>query len=324
MNRTDRLLAIVLELQGRGHLRAQDLAAHFETSVRTIYRDVEALCEAGVPVVATPGRGYALLDGYFLPPLSFTADEATTLLLGGDFVAGQFDPQYREVAVTACRKIEAVLPTRQRAELQNLRESLHIITPAARHDAAPLVPNLLGELRRAILARQVIRFRYHGRHTGAPHDARFERDAAPYSLAHVAGVWYLIAYCHQHQALRKFRLDRIERLELTEQSFTRPPNFRLPDEPHESDRRVTIRALFTDETARWVRESRFFFITAQEETPAGLLVTLRVRREDEAVSWLLGWGSQVRVLEPQSLRERLATEAEAMLRQYREAPALLT
>lgn len=318
MNRTDRLLAIVLELQGRGHLRAQDLAEHFETSVRTIYRDVEALCEAGVPIVATPGRGYALMEGYFLPPLTFTAEEATTLLLGGDFVRGQFDPHYRDVAATACRKIEAVLPARQREELGALRDSLHIVSTNADNAAAPLVPQLLGTLRRAILERRVVRFRYHGRHADDPHTALLERDADPYSLAHVAGVWHLIAHCHRRGALRKFRLDRMERLVVTDDAFTRPAHFRLPDEPRD-DRRVTIRALFGGETARWVRESRFFYMVAQEETPDGLLVNLRVRREDDALPWLLGWGARVRVLEPLSLRDRLAAEATAMLAHYREA-----
>ena len=84
LNKTDRLLAIVLELQGKGRQRAEDMARTFQTSKRTIYRDIEALCEAGVPIVSTPGRGYALMKGFFLPPLSFTADEATILLLGSE------------------------------------------------------------------------------------------------------------------------------------------------------------------------------------------------------------------------------------------------
>jgi predicted DNA-binding transcriptional regulator YafY len=69
VNRTDRLVAVLLELQGRG--TAEDLAEHFEVSVRTMYRDLEALSEGGVPLVATPGTGYRLMDGYFLPPRAF-------------------------------------------------------------------------------------------------------------------------------------------------------------------------------------------------------------------------------------------------------------
>ncbi len=109
MNRTDRLLAIVLELQRKRSQRAEDLAAIFETSKRTIYRDIQALCESGVPVIAQPGHGYSLVEGYFLPPVTFSADEATMLLLGSEFVADNFDAQYREAAETAGRKIEAVL-----------------------------------------------------------------------------------------------------------------------------------------------------------------------------------------------------------------------
>ena len=80
MNRTDRLLAITLELHAHRYTRAEDLATQFEVSVRTVYRDIEALCEAGVPVVATPGYGYSLAEGYFLAPVMLTADEAGMLL----------------------------------------------------------------------------------------------------------------------------------------------------------------------------------------------------------------------------------------------------
>src|SRR6478752_738004 len=103
MNRTDRLFAIVLELQGKRWRRAEDLAGAFETSKRTIYRDMLALGEAGVPIVSIPGRGYSLMKGYFLPPLSFTTDEATMLLLGSDVMAASFDEQYRAAAQSAHR-----------------------------------------------------------------------------------------------------------------------------------------------------------------------------------------------------------------------------
>src|SRR5579859_2331703 len=126
MNRTDRLLAVVLELQGKGWQRAEDLAATFECSRRTIYRDLQALGQAGVPLVSVPGRGYSLMEGYFLPPLSFTTDEAAMLLLGGELMTQRFDAQYRDAADSARRKIAAVLPERLRAEVGALRESIHV------------------------------------------------------------------------------------------------------------------------------------------------------------------------------------------------------
>src|SRR5689334_9649551 len=104
MNRTDRMLAILLELQARRYTRGEDLARQFEVSVRTIYRDVLALCEAGVPVISSPGYGYSLAPGYFLPPLMLSADEAGVLLLGATFVAGHVDTPYRSAAEAAAKK----------------------------------------------------------------------------------------------------------------------------------------------------------------------------------------------------------------------------
>src|SRR3954470_1256928 len=117
-------MGILLQLQARGELRAEDLAGTFEVSVRTIYRDVEALCETGVPVVATPGKGYRLMEGYFLPPLSFTADEAALLLLGGELVRDRVDPLLRAAAEDALRKLASVLPPERRAEMERRRQGL--------------------------------------------------------------------------------------------------------------------------------------------------------------------------------------------------------
>src|SRR5215470_12754771 len=132
MNKTDRMLAIVLELQGKGKQRAEDLAATFETSKRTIYRDIQALGQAGVPLVSTPGQGYALMKGYFLPPLSFTTEEAIMLVLGSDYMAQNFDAQYRAAAESASRKIESVLSVQRRDDVHYLQQSIRFITPESR------------------------------------------------------------------------------------------------------------------------------------------------------------------------------------------------
>src|SRR5438067_11522744 len=117
-------MGILLELQARVELRAEDLAATFEVSVRTIYRDVEALCETGVPVVDTPGKGYRLMEGYFLPPLAFSAPEAALLLLGGEFVRERVDPELRRAADEALRKLASVLPAHRREDVARRRDEL--------------------------------------------------------------------------------------------------------------------------------------------------------------------------------------------------------
>src|SRR4051812_25718583 len=149
-------MGILLELQARGELRAEDLAATFEVSVRTIYRDVEALCETGVPVVATPGKGYRLMDGYFLPPLSFTADEAALLILGGELVRDRVDPLLRQAAEEALRKLAGVLPPERRAAIEQRRQGLVFGSLAGPLDDRPFAL-----ARRAIEERRVVRLLYH-------------------------------------------------------------------------------------------------------------------------------------------------------------------
>lgn len=318
MNRTDRLLAIVLELQGKGRQRAEDLAATFETSKRTIYRDIQALSESGVPIVSTPGRGYALMEGYFLPPLSFSTAEAVLLLLGSDVMAQQFDAQYREAALAAARKIRGVLPEQLRAEVRYLHNNVVFVTPDAQ--GASDEHAKLQLLRRAILDRRRVRFTYHTRSTKRDGGSdETTREANPYRLVSLYGIWTLSAYCHLRQDIRQFRLDRMEHITLLDATFERPTEIEEPTVPQElRPRPVVVRVLFAPEAARWLRETPNYFIVSNEETPDGLLVTLRVRQEQDIVQWLLGWGRHARVLEPSTLRQRIAEEARALLQHHQD------
>lgn len=327
MGRTDRMLAIVLELQAHRWRRAEDLADALETSKRTIYRDLVALNRAGVPLISTPGRGYSLVEGYFLPPVSFTSDEAMILLLGADVMAQSFDAQYHAAAQSAAAKITAALPERLRLDVANLRERI-LIGPqsdALRPEAAAS----LRALRGAVIACQRVRFLYHTRH----HHSDAERDdsgadatpgeplwreADPYALIRLRGAWYMNGYCHLRKDRRNFRLERIESLSVLDQRFTPPAGAALrPRRLSEAERPIEARIQFDAEAARWARESPSFFTTAQENTPdGGLLVTLRIRYEDDITQWLLGWGSHARVLTPASLRQLIAAEAAALLDLY--------
>ncbi len=324
MNRTDRLLAIVLELQGKGRQRAEDLATTFETSKRTIYRDMLALGEAGVPVVSIPGQGYSLMKGYFLPPLSFTTDEATMLLLGSDLMAQNFDAQYRAAAQSASRKIEGVLPDKLRDEVHYLQNSIVFVAGTPDTAQSERRVTLLQQLRRAIIQRSTVRFCYYARHAREGRGEQTTREADPYGLIHFPSGWHLVAYCHLRQDTRNFRLDRIDRLELLPQTFQRPAGYVMHQdtEREREARSIMVRVLFDGEIARWVQEARSYYITHEEETPAGLLVTLHVRHESEILHWLLSWGQHVRIIEPESLRSRLLQEAEGMLRNY-EVPSSL-
>jgi predicted DNA-binding transcriptional regulator YafY len=311
MNRTDRLLAIVLELRLHGLMTAEALAKHFGTSKRTIYRDIQALSEAGVPVVALLGEGYRLSEGYFLPPLAFTEEEASLILLGLSAIGGSFDEDYRAKTEDARRKILGVLSDDTRQKSDFLEKSLLL---GNMQSLPPSQQECLRLLRRAILNQQTVNFRYFSRY---PNDGKVSlRDADPYSLACLDGIWFMSAYCHLRQDKRMFRLSRIEALKLTPKQFQRPENYDVIDEARHDERHLIVRVLFDEDSLPWLKEDQFFYITQREEHPEGLLVTLRVRHPDEVVQWLLGWGRNVRVLEPPELRQRLKSEAEALLKNH--------
>ncbi len=311
MNRTDRLLAIVLELQAKGWQRAEDLAARFEISKRTVYRDMQALSESGVPVMSVPGQGYALVEGYFLPPLTFSADEALILLLGGGFMADNFDAEYRRAAQTAVSKIEAVLSGDLRADVEYLRRSLRFINPGAAG-----VPENLLPIRRAIIQCRTVQFDYHARALDDIGEAKTTRSADPYALINADNRWYMVAYCHLRHDVRNFRVERIEQIQVLRRAFARPSTFDI-QMLQARPRAVIVKALFDRDVGRWVQEEQAYYLGSVEERPDGLLVTLQVWREDDILPWLLGWGSHVRVLEPESLRDRIRQEAQALLDSYK-------
>jgi predicted DNA-binding transcriptional regulator YafY len=313
MNRVDRLLAIVLELQAKGCLRAEDLAATFEVSKRSIYRDIQALSETGVPIVAVPGQGYSLAEGYFLPPLRFTADEAIILLLGADFMAQNFDAEYRAAAGSAENKIGAVLSERLRDQVRDLQQSLAMV--AVTFGNEPERNALLQQLRRAILQRKTIRMHYHSKGGAGEPGERNVREADPYGLVYYGRAWYLVAYCHLRSDTRNFRLDRIRQLTILGQTFERPPGIRLVQ--NSFDLPVTVRAVFRPEIAHWVREEQPFYLVSEVEQPEGVVMIFKTRRDDDLFQWLLGWGAQVQVLEPASLRQRIQQTASAILDTYK-------
>ncbi|MBN3522886.1 helix-turn-helix transcriptional regulator [Paenibacillus apiarius] len=330
MNRTDRLLAILLELRSRKLCRAEDLAEQFEISVRTVYRDMLALSEAGIPICAVPGQGYSLMEGYFLPPLSLLPEEAILLLCGGELMESIFYSPWKEHARSAHRKIEALLSSSQREQVDELRQQVRILpvpyaeSSALRDQDLEMDTRLFGMIREGIQENCVLHIEYYGLHNGSEGDSSpTRRKIHPYGLIHVGGRWMLVAYCELRQAMRHFRLDRIEALQPTKETFLRDPDFSLPAYKKDNDRTVKVQVCFTPDIASQVRASRCFYIDSYEEQADRLLVNLLVRREDEALSWILGWGYRAKVLEPASLVQRIEEEIAALQKVYM-ASELLT
>ena len=221
MRRADRLFRIVQMLRSGRLKTARALAERLEVSERTIYRDVRDLQLAGQPIEGEAGVGYTLRREFDLPPLMFTPEELTALVLGARLVQAWGGAESVVAAKSALGRIEAVLP----AELAARVDAIALYAPGYKMPMAHR--RLLDQLHAACLSRTVLEFSY----TRLNEDASRaeQRTVRPLALAFWSGVWTLAAWDEIRVDFRTFRLDRIERLEITTRNFTQKRGQRLED-----------------------------------------------------------------------------------------------
>lgn len=316
MNKTDRMLAILLRLQREQTVRAEDLAETFETSVRTIYRDMQALSEAGVPLLGTPGTGYSLVEGYFLPPVMLNEDEALAALIGADLTHRYFAGKVRKGSETFREKLEHVLPPNLREEVGHLRETARLAPDqSAKQDEAELERAEL--LREAVMQKRKVEFAY--TKAGEEHSiatSKLRRTADPYGLALVRGVWMLIAYCDRHHEIRHFRVSRIGDLQLRQEHFLLPDDFRLSDYRGKDDRTLQAIVRADRSAVERVKELRSYYLERIEIAGEEHLLHFRMRQVKDLLPLLLGLGASAEVVEPEELRVLLQNELYNMLKRY--------
>jgi predicted DNA-binding transcriptional regulator YafY len=301
VNRTDRLLAILLRLQSHGHASAADLARHFEVSRRTILRDMEALSTMSVPLEAEsgPGGGFRLMRGYFLPPLVFEQAEAWTLLTGVRSLLAHGGVPHREALVRAADKIAALLDARTRAGVERMasRVGVHV----RESDPGPY----LDAVAEAVVDGQALVLTYNGP------EGEAEREVDPYLLYSQGGVWYLQGFCHLRQAIRIFRTDRIRTLHQSGRRFTPPPDQDVAD-PFAYRRapdgtRSKVRLRLSPEALRQLEGDREWAPFLQ---PDGTLVRgIPPHQFPFITRLLLSFGPGIVVEEPAELREMLRESA---------------
>ena len=209
MRRADRLFQLLQLIRGRRLSTAAWLAGRMEVSVRTVYRDVAALQAQGVPIEGEAGVGYRVGRDYNLPPLMFTAEQAQALVAAVRIVRGRLDPALAGQADEALSKILSVLPTGSRAAA----DSLPLHSPGQPHPVLDL--DRLGQLRRAIESRRKVCLDY------ADADGRIsQRWLRPLACLYWDAVWTLSAWCELRQDFRQFRIDRIQQIEVSADTFT--------------------------------------------------------------------------------------------------------
>lgn len=312
MNRTDRLVSMVMLLQSRRVITAAQMAEHFEITERTVYRDLAALGEAGVPVVGEAGVGYSLMSGYHLPPVMFSPPEAFALVTGGLLAERMTDASMREVIRSAIGKVTAVLPATLQARVDRLRRTMVVRGQLPARGAVPL-----GAVQTAIAEGRVLRLRYRG----ATRAEVADRTVEPLGLVFYLDHWHLIAWCRLRDDVRDFRVDRILQCDPLPESAPPRPGFDLADHLAKClvpDRDATAVIELPGRLMETVR--RHWGPALLDERTVGGQVRVRLsygRCElDYFGHWLLSMGTQVKIIEPDALRDKVVALAQTAFRHH--------
>ena len=208
--RLSRLTAILTQLQAKRIVKASDLAKKFAVSARTIYRDIKALEQAGVPIITEEGKGYSLMEGYRLPPIMFTETEANALITAEQLVLTNKDASFVKEYTEAIHKIKAVLKnnTKHKADLLSNRIVFRNNTSQDR------TSNYLATLQVALTNYTLLHIHYY-----CPEGNASSRSIEPFALYSTQENWVLIAWCRLRADFRAFRLDRIQQLIVLNEQF---------------------------------------------------------------------------------------------------------
>jgi predicted DNA-binding transcriptional regulator YafY len=304
-------------------MTAARLAEELEVSVRTIYRDIEALSGAGVPIYAEagPGGGVRLVDGYRTRLTGLTAEEAEALALSG-LPGAASELGLGTVLAAAQLKVDAALPPELRSRAVRMRERFHLDAPGwfAREEPVPH----LAALSRAVWEERRLELRY------AKRDGEVRRTVDPLGLVLKAGVWYLVALSGRTQAPRTFRVSRVVGVRELDEDVTRPEDFDLAQHWAEAGEAffetlssLEVKVRLQRSRLGWLRgiltpgEARTVIEGAPEPDADGWIeLTLPFELADQAVHELLRLGPDVEVLDPPEVRDRISSTIAAMAARY--------
>ena len=298
--RFDRIVAILIQLQSKKIVKAQELADRFGVSLRTIYRDIRTLEASGVPIYSEAGVGYSLVEGYRLPSVMFTREEAASFIAAEKLMAKFTDEKMKAHFESAVFKLKSVLRSDEKDWLESVEGRIKISDRSK--DFPEQSPEVLHDLFESIAQKIQLKMKYQSLEAENP----LERNIEPVGLYHENNFWYIVAYCHLRKDYRNFRTDRILELQKTDLLFEvehRELEYYLKKE--EKGNEVLMRILVDWKVSRYIQNDRKFYGFIAEERKGDKLEMLFKGnfRENGIARWILMFGDYVEILEPPELKD---------------------
>lgn len=302
VKRFDRIVAILVKLQSKRIVKAQELADKFDVSLRTIYRDVRTLEAAGIPIVSEAGVGYSIMEGYRLPPVMFTKEEASSFVAAEKLMQKYVDKSLGNYHESAMLKIKSVLRGSEKDWITAL-ESQITVSPSQQLFNKNL-PDALEIIFESIAEHKQFFLKYHSLNSETPS----ERFIEPVGLFHENNAWYLLGFCLYRNDYRQFRTDRMLDIKRTEIPFTKIHG-NLEDHLAKTKAyektKVVIRV---DKTvARYINSSKKQngFISERIVGNQIEMTFMSSHLEDGFARWYIMFADYAEIVEPESLKTRL-------------------
>lgn len=309
MNRIDRVSAILIQLQSKKVVKAQEIADRFSISLRTVYRDIKALEESGVPLSGEAGVGYSIMEGYRLPPVMFTREEAIAFLTAEKMVEKLTDASSVQQFQSAMFKIRSVLRYAEKDLLDDMSAYIEVVeNPYLPAESKPLH---LQTILKSIAARQVLDIGYFANHS----QQYSNRDVEPVGIYLQGSYWYMIAYCRLRKDYRSFRTDRISYINITGDHFDRQhPSLRsFLDKMNKEQEMFTIIIQVDKPVLRYFGDQKYYngFVSQKEVSDKMEMIFVTASLMGFAKFYLL-FGEYADIISPTELKEIVRKNIEAI------------
>jgi predicted DNA-binding transcriptional regulator YafY len=284
----------------------QEIADRFGISLRSVYRDVKALEESGVPVIGEAGIGYSIMEGYRLPPVMFTQEEASAILMGVKLTERFTDELTRKQIENALFKIKSVLRAPDREHLEQLSDN--VVVTASRLPVDEGFNKYLSDLQKAIVVGRVVHVSYHTPYREDEQETY--RDIEPFGLCYYGQAWHCFAWCRMRKDYRDFKLTRIKDLRVTSDSFSRDLHPSLQEylgRMVRSNNEVQeVRVLFDKAVVRHLGEQKYYYgFVSQEFLADQVRMTFLTGHPEYMARWLFSFSDRVEVESPDSMKEHI-------------------